>query len=170
MYICNWVSSCRVRTSLLFPLSHWALLIRFILLSYRLYRLYIYIYIYIYTRSICIQQLFRSLRAHQYCSDQKKILKDQSAQLNKVKERNIRSICIQQLFHSLRAHQHSSDQKKILKDHSAQTTARAVSVAYTYIYIYYTYILRIYYIYIYIYICIYICNKCWYIWHKSSIR
>ena len=37
-------------------------------------------YIYIYTRSICVQQLFRSLRAHQYSSDQKKILKDQSAQ------------------------------------------------------------------------------------------
>ena len=33
-----------------------------------------------YTRSICGQQLFRSLRAHQYSSDQKKILKDQSAQ------------------------------------------------------------------------------------------
>ena len=39
-----------------------------------------YIYIYIYIRSICRQQLFRSLRAHQYSSDQKKILKDQSAQ------------------------------------------------------------------------------------------
>ena len=42
--------------------------------------LYIYIYIYIYIRSICRQQLFRSLRAHQYSSDQKKILKDQNAQ------------------------------------------------------------------------------------------
>ena len=31
-------------------------------------------------RSICRQQLFRSLRAHQYSSDQMKILKDQSAQ------------------------------------------------------------------------------------------
>ena len=31
--------------------------------------LYIYIYIYIYIRSICRQQLFRSLRAHQYISD-----------------------------------------------------------------------------------------------------
>ena len=36
----------------------------------------IYIYIYIQSMSICIQQLFRSLRAHQYSSDQKKILKD----------------------------------------------------------------------------------------------
>ena len=50
--------------------------------------MYIYIYIiyryilckYIYMRSICRQQLFRSLRDHQYSSDQKKILKDQSAQ------------------------------------------------------------------------------------------
>ena len=38
------------------------------------------VYIYVYTRSICRQQLFRSLRAHQYSSDQNKILKDQSAQ------------------------------------------------------------------------------------------
>ena len=42
--------------------------------------LYTHIYIYIYIRSICRQQLFRSLRAHQYSSDQMKILKDQSAQ------------------------------------------------------------------------------------------
>ena len=42
--------------------------------------MYIYIYIYIYTRSICREQLFRSLRAHQYNSDKMKILKDQSAQ------------------------------------------------------------------------------------------
>ena len=35
---------------------------------------------YIYMRSICGQQLFRSLRAHQRSSDQMKILKDQSAQ------------------------------------------------------------------------------------------
>ena len=43
--------------------------------------IYIYIYIYIYyIRSICIQQLFCSLRAHQYTSDKKKILKDQSDQ------------------------------------------------------------------------------------------
>ena len=40
----------------------------------------IQIYIYIYIRSICGQQLFRSLRAHQCSSDQMKILKDQSAQ------------------------------------------------------------------------------------------
>ena len=33
-----------------------------------------------YIRSICGQQLFRSLRAHQRSSDQMKILKDQSAQ------------------------------------------------------------------------------------------
>ena len=31
-----------------------------------------YIYIYTYIRSICRQQLFRSLRAHQYSSDQMK--------------------------------------------------------------------------------------------------
>ena len=47
--------------------------------------MYIYIYIYVYNvymyiRSICGEQLFRSLGAHQYSSDQKKILKDQSAQ------------------------------------------------------------------------------------------
>ena len=41
---------------------------------------YTHIYIYIYIRSICRQQLFRSLRAHQYSSDQNKILKGQSAQ------------------------------------------------------------------------------------------
>ena len=41
---------------------------------------HISIYIYIYIRSICRQQLFRSLRAHQYSSDQNKILPDQSAQ------------------------------------------------------------------------------------------
>ena len=38
--------------------------------------MYIYIYIYIYIRSICGQQLFRSLKAHQRSSDQMKILKD----------------------------------------------------------------------------------------------
>ena len=38
------------------------------------------IYIIYNIRSICRQQLFRSLRAHQNSSDQKKILKDQSAQ------------------------------------------------------------------------------------------
>ena len=39
-----------------------------------------YMYGYIHRQSICRQQLFRSLRAHQYSSDQKKILKDQSGQ------------------------------------------------------------------------------------------
>ena len=42
--------------------------------------IYIYVYMYKYIRSICGQQLFRSLRAHQRSSDQMKILKDQSAQ------------------------------------------------------------------------------------------
>ena len=42
--------------------------------------IYIYIHIYIYIGSICGQQVFRSLRAHQRSSDQMKILKDQSAQ------------------------------------------------------------------------------------------
>ena len=42
--------------------------------------IYIYIYTYIYIGSICRQQLFRSLRAHQRSSDQMKILKDQSTQ------------------------------------------------------------------------------------------
>ena len=47
--------------------------------------IYIYIYIYIYItyiciRSICGQQPFRSLRAHQHSSDQMKVMKDQSAQ------------------------------------------------------------------------------------------
>ena len=41
---------------------------------------YIYIYIYTYMRSICGQQLFRTLRAHQRSSDQMKIFKGQSAQ------------------------------------------------------------------------------------------
>ena len=41
---------------------------------------YIRIYIHTYIRSIYRQQLFRSLRAHQHSSDQKKILKDYSAQ------------------------------------------------------------------------------------------
>ena len=103
--------------------------------------------------SICRLQLFRSLRAHQYISDQKKILKEQSAQTNarvvsvayrlwlpfsinrvlnltKIKKRIMLSICRLQLFHFLRAHQYSSDQKNILKNQSAQTTARVVSVAY----------------------------------------
>ena len=42
--------------------------------------IYIYIHIYIYIGSICGQQLFRSLRAHQRSSDQMKISKEQSAQ------------------------------------------------------------------------------------------
>ena len=42
--------------------------------------IYIWIYRYIYIRSICGQQLFRSLRANQRSLDQMKILKDQSAQ------------------------------------------------------------------------------------------
>ena len=41
---------------------------------------YICIYIHKYIRSIYRQQLFHSLRAHQHSSDQKKILKDYSAQ------------------------------------------------------------------------------------------
>ena len=45
---------------------------------------YIYIYIYESDESgdvvISSQQLFRSVRAHQYSSDQMKILKDQGAQ------------------------------------------------------------------------------------------
>ena len=77
-----------------------------------------FVKLYIYIRSICRQHLFCSLRAHQYSSDQKKTLKDQSAQatarvvsvayflwllfwinnqqiaqLNRVKECNIRLIC-----------------------------------------------------------------------------
>ena len=48
---------------------------------YIVYMVYVsYIYIYIYNQSICRQQLFHSLRPDQYSSDQKKILKDQSAQ------------------------------------------------------------------------------------------
>ena len=42
--------------------------------------IYICIYIYIYIQSICREQLFLSLRAHQYSSGQMKFLKDQSAQ------------------------------------------------------------------------------------------
>ena len=48
--------------------------------TFFMYHIIYYIYIYIYIRSICRQQLFPSLRAHQYSSDQMKILKDQSAQ------------------------------------------------------------------------------------------
>ena len=71
-----------------------------------MYVLYIYIYIYIdiYIRSICRQQLFCSLKAHQYSSPEcsnycqscehcislvATLLDQQSAQLNKAKERNI---------------------------------------------------------------------------------
>ena len=78
-----------------------SLISRFLYLSFFVQYIYIYIYIYIYTyinyinisiyqyisiyiytyiRSICGQQLFRSLRADQRSSDQMKILKDQSAQ------------------------------------------------------------------------------------------
>ena len=46
---------------------------------YIVYMVYVS-YIYIYNQSICRQQLFHSLRPDQYSSDQKKILKDQSAQ------------------------------------------------------------------------------------------
>ena len=47
--------------------------------------IYIYnIYIYIYTRSICRQQLFRCLGAHQYSSDQMNIRKYQNAQTTAV--------------------------------------------------------------------------------------
>ena len=109
----------------------------------------IYIYLCIYIRSICGQQLFRSLRAHQRSSDQVKILKDQSAQtttravglayrlwlhfpinrvLNLTKLRNI--ISDQSVDSSCFALQHSSDQMKILKDQSAQTTTRSVDTAY----------------------------------------
>ena len=42
--------------------------------------IHIYVYTYIYIRPIYRQQLFRSLKAHQHSSDQKKILKDYSAQ------------------------------------------------------------------------------------------
>ena len=42
--------------------------------------IHLYIYIHLYIQSICAQQPFRSLRAHQHSSDQIKILKDQSAQ------------------------------------------------------------------------------------------
>ena len=56
------------------------------------------------------------------------ILEQESAQLNKVKERNIRSICRQQLCDSLRAHLYSSHQKETLKDQRAQATARVVSI------------------------------------------
>ena len=44
-----------------------------------IYNIYICIYIHIHIQSIYRQQLFRSLRADQYSSDQKKILNDQSA-------------------------------------------------------------------------------------------
>ena len=48
---------------------------------YILYTYILYIYIYIYhIWSICGPQPFRSLRAHQHSSDQRKILKDQCAQ------------------------------------------------------------------------------------------
>ena len=58
-------------------------------------------------------------------------LNQQSAQLNKVKKRNIGSIQRQQPFRSLIAHQWSSEQIKMLKNQSAQTPARVVSVAYS---------------------------------------
>ena len=45
-----------------------------------IYILYIYLYTCMYIGSICGQQLFRSLKAHQRSSDQMRILKDLSAQ------------------------------------------------------------------------------------------
>ena len=45
-----------------------------------IYYIYYKYYVNIYMPSICRQQQFRSLRDHQYSSDQKKILKDQIAQ------------------------------------------------------------------------------------------
>ena len=46
---------------------------------YNIY-IYTYIYIYIYVFIYMINQPFRSLRAHQHSSDQRKILKDHSVQ------------------------------------------------------------------------------------------
>ena len=48
-------------------------------INIHIYNIYLYT-IYIYIQWICRQQLFRSLRVHQYSSGQKKISKDQSAQ------------------------------------------------------------------------------------------
>ena len=58
------------------------------------------------------------------------LIDQQSAQLMKVKERNIQSICRQQLFHSLWAHEHRSDQKRILKNQKSQTIPSVVTIAY----------------------------------------
>ena len=101
--------------------------------------------IYIYIRSVCRQQLFCSLKAHQYSSDQKKILRDQSAQTNARVVSISYPLCLP----------FSINRELNLRK------LRNVILRYIYIYIY-TYIYYIYYSYIYyicilyIYICIYI--------------
>ena len=54
----------------------------YLFICMNIYQCYVFKYIYAYIQSICGQQPFRSLRAHQHSSYQMKILKDQSAQTN----------------------------------------------------------------------------------------
>ena len=95
-------------------------------------------FIYLYIRSICRQQLFPSLRAHQCSSDQKKILKDESAQTTarvvSVAYRLWLSFLINRVLNL--------------------TKLRSIIYAYIYIYIY-IYISIYLYLYLYIYIYIY---------------
>ena len=97
--------------------------------------------IYIYIRSVCRQQLFRSLKAHQYSSDQKKILRDQSTQTNARVVSISYRLCLP----------FSINRELNLRK------LRNVILRYIYIHIYITYIIVIYIIYVYyIYIYIYV--------------
>ena len=97
--------------------------------------------IYIYIRSVCRQQLFRSLKAHQYSSDQKKILRDQSTQTNARVVSISYRLCLP----------FSINRELNLRK------LRNVILRYIYTYIYYIYYSYIYYICIlYIYIYVYI--------------
>ena len=96
-----------------------------------------YIYnIYIYTLSICRQQLLRSLRAHQYSSDQKKILKDKSAQTTarvaSVAYRLWLPFLINRVLNLTKL-------RSVIYDQSVDSSCFALSI-YIYIYIYYIYI------------------------------
>ena len=105
---------------------------------------------YIHIRSICGQQPFRSLRAHQHSSDQMKILKDQSDQTTaravSIAFRLWLPFLINRVLNLIML-------RSVIYD---QSVDRYYIYIYTYIYIYiYMYIYI--YIYIYIYMYIYVC-------------
>ena len=103
--------------------------------------------IYIYIRSVCRQQLFCSLKAHQYSSDQKKILRDQSAQTNARVVSISYPLC---LPFSINRELNLRKLRNVI-----------LRYIYIYIHIYITYIIVIYIIYVYyIYIYMYIYYIC----------